>query len=143
MPWKLNGEGWHLGEKGFPPGKKLRWDRALLPRLLALVREVEPKVKVEWDARDCVKLKVPGVGRSWAIWRTKEADSLDCRFLGKKGQLNLSRLELFGVAPELHSQRSDGDVVRLRFRSAEQVHAEELKKLLAEQLAGFREEFGR
>src|SRR5207302_6244248 len=34
MPWKVNGERWHLGEKGFPPGKKVQWDLALLPRLL-------------------------------------------------------------------------------------------------------------
>jgi excinuclease ABC subunit A len=34
MPWKLDGQGWHLGEKGFPPGRKLQWDRALLSRLL-------------------------------------------------------------------------------------------------------------
>jgi len=25
MPWKVNGEKWHLGEKGFPPGRKLQW----------------------------------------------------------------------------------------------------------------------
>ena len=27
MPWKVNGERWHLSEKGFPPGRKLYWDR--------------------------------------------------------------------------------------------------------------------
>ena len=36
MPWKVNGERWHLGEKGFPLGRKLQWDRAILPRLLDL-----------------------------------------------------------------------------------------------------------
>ena len=69
MPWKINGERWHLGEKGFPPGRKLQWDRALLPRLLELVKQVEPKLQVEWDVRDSLKLKVPGVSRSWAQWR--------------------------------------------------------------------------
>ena len=44
MPWKVNGERWHLSEKGFPPGKKVKWDRALLSRLLGLVREVEPGI---------------------------------------------------------------------------------------------------
>src|SRR5262249_10115287 len=41
MPWKVNGERWHLGEKGFPAGRKVRWDRALLPRLLQVLREIE------------------------------------------------------------------------------------------------------
>ena len=38
MPWKLNGERWHQGDKGFPPGQKILWDRNLLARLLALAR---------------------------------------------------------------------------------------------------------
>ena len=46
MPWKLNGERWHLGDKGFPPGKSVRWDRALLRQLLDLVRQVEPGLEV-------------------------------------------------------------------------------------------------
>ena len=45
MPWKLNGERWHLSEKGFRVGRKLRWDRSILPRLLAIVREVENLVE--------------------------------------------------------------------------------------------------
>src|SRR5208337_2778149 len=61
MPWKVNGQRWHLSEKGFPIGQKMRWDRALLPRLMELVREVEPNLTVEWDARDAIKLKVPGI----------------------------------------------------------------------------------
>src|SRR5262249_5116573 len=61
MPWKVNGERWHLGEKGFPPGRKLQWDRALLPRLLQLVREIEPNVEVRWDVQHFITLRVPGV----------------------------------------------------------------------------------
>ena len=66
MPWKVNGERWHLGEKGFPPGKKVQWDRALLPRLLELVREIEPARGDHWDnaARDHAARagREPGVG---------------------------------------------------------------------------------
>src|SRR5262249_40094007 len=54
MPWKLNGERWHLGDKGFPSGKKVRWDRSLLARLLELVRSVEPLLEVRWDTRDAI-----------------------------------------------------------------------------------------
>ena len=39
MPWKVNGQRWHLGEKGFPIGKRVVWDRSLLPRLIELVGE--------------------------------------------------------------------------------------------------------
>jgi excinuclease ABC subunit A len=143
MPWRLNGQRWHLGEKGFPIGKRVQWDRALLPRLLDLVREVEAEVEVVWAARAAITLRVPGVSRAWAQWRTKEAHGLDCRFLGKKGRFNLSQIEVFGAAPTINSSRADGDVMRLVFQHAEHLHAAELKALLAEHLRGFREVFGR
>jgi excinuclease ABC subunit A len=143
MPWKVNGERWHLGEKGFPAGRKLKWDRALLPRLLALVREIEPGLVVSWDAREAITLRVPGVGRGWAQWRTKDADALDCRFLGKKGQFNLSQLEALGVPAELNAQRSEGEVLHLSFQHLEQLRPERLKEVLAEHLRGFRATFGR
>jgi excinuclease ABC subunit A len=142
MPWKLHGERWHLGEKGFPVGRKVRWDRAVLPRLLALAREIEPALEVRWDNRDAITLKVPGVRRGWAQWRTKEAAALTCRFLGKKGRLNLAQVEGLGVHPAVDGHRAEGDVLRLHFQTLEQVQNPKLKQVLAEQLRGFRETFG-
>ncbi|HJT78215.1 MAG TPA: excinuclease ABC subunit A, partial [Gemmataceae bacterium] len=143
MPWKLNGQRWHLGDKGFPPGRKVRWERALLARLLELVREVEPGLEVRWDGRDAILLRVPGVGRAWAQWRTKDPLGLDCRFLGKKGQFNLARVEGLGVYPAVGDHRGDGDVLRLVFQHADHLHAARLKELLAEHLRGFREAFAK
>ncbi len=101
MPWKVNGERWHLGDKGFPPGKKVRWDRALLPRLLQLVREVEPglrsalgRARRHHAAR---ARRQPGLG---AV-ADQESGVLDCHFLGKKGQFNLSQIEDLGMAPNI------------------------------------------
>jgi len=143
MPWKINGERWHLGNKGFPPGKKVHWERALLTRLLQLVREIEPGVEVRWDARDAIMLRVPGVSRAWAQWRTKKAVALECHFLGKKGQFNLSQIEEFGIAPHIGAQRKDGDVLSLHFQKIDQEQARRLKELLTEHLRGFREVFGK
>ncbi|HTU92609.1 MAG TPA: excinuclease ABC subunit A, partial [Gemmataceae bacterium] len=143
MPWKINGERWHLGEKGFPPGKKVRWERSLLSRLLQLVREVEPGIEVRWDARDAITLRVPGVSRAWAQWRTKKAVALECHFLGKKGQFNLSQIEHLGVAPNIGTQRKDSDVLSLHFQKIDQEQANRLKELLAEHLRGFREGFAK
>src|SRR5262249_19055325 len=52
MPWKVDGQRWHLSDKGFPPGRRVQWDRPLLPRLLDLVRELEPGVEINWSTRD-------------------------------------------------------------------------------------------
>ena len=119
----------------------MRWDRAVLPKLLALVREVEPKLEIDWDARDAITLRVPGISRGWAQWRTKDNEALDCRFLGKRGQFNLAQLEGIGMSPEINNERGAGDVVRLLFQQMEQIPAAKMKQVLSEHLRGFREMF--
>jgi excinuclease ABC subunit A len=141
MPWKVNGERWHLGEKGFPPGRKLQWDRAILPRLLELVREVEPKVEIAWDNRLAVTLRVPGIQRAWAQLRTKDSEGLDCRFLSKKGQFNLSQIEKFGLSPVLSNHR-EGEMLHLVFQHENHLHPAALRELLRQQLEGFRATWG-
>ncbi|MCI0462166.1 MAG: hypothetical protein L0Z62_34880 [Gemmataceae bacterium] len=143
MPWKVNGQRWHLSDKGFPVGRRVQWDRALLPRLLDLVREVEPGLEISWTGRAAITLRLPGISRAWAQWRTKDSHGLDCRFLGKKGQFNLSQIESFGVSPHVNGKRDDGDLLRLVFQHDDHVHAAQLKELLAGHLRGFREAFGK
>jgi excinuclease ABC subunit A len=140
MPWKVNGERWHLGEKGFPPGRKLQWDRAILPRLLELLRKVEPKLEVTWDNRALISMRVPDVSRAWATLRTKDSDALHCRFLGKKGQFNLNQIEKFGIEPTLQSI-SEGESLVLQFQHDNHLHAPALREILQQHLAGFREMF--
>ena len=143
MPWKINGERWHLSDKGFRPGKPPQWDRGLLPRLLQLVREVVPELEVNWSTRDAITLRPAGARRAWARWKTKESYGLDCFFKGKKGQFNLARIEPFGAHRELATARADGDILRIVFRTEEQVHPAQLKELLKEHLRGFFELDGR
>jgi excinuclease ABC subunit A len=142
MPWKTNGEAWHLGPKGFPPGKAAKWDRGVLPAILAAVRQAVPDVEVKWDVRDAITLRVPGISRMWGRLKSKDPAALEAWFVGKPGQFNLSRVERLGRHPEIEADRADGaDVLKLRFLSADHLRPKELEKLLAEHLAGFREAF--
>jgi excinuclease ABC subunit A len=138
MPWKVNGERWHHSDKGFPPGRKIRWERPLLARLLALVREVEPGVQVEWDNRAHILLRVPGVSRAWATFKTKQTEGLTCSFFGKRGQFNLARVDSLGATAAL-DPANGADVLELTFTLDERVQATKLKEVLTEHLRGFRE----
>jgi excinuclease ABC subunit A len=143
MPWKVNGERWHLGEKGFPPGRKLYWDRTILPAFLSIAREAVPGLEIQWDARDAITLRVPGVGKGWGRVRTKDNAALDVRLLGKPGQLNLSRIDGVGVDSTLTADRADGgETLRLVFRRHEEMPRAKLKVLLTEHAKGFQEVFG-
>ena len=96
---------------------------------------------MKWDARDAITLKVSGIGRGWAQWRTKEPEGLVCRFLGQRGQFNLARIEGLGVEPAI-TTRDSGDVLNLTFRSLDGQQMQRLKELLSEHLEGFRSVFG-
>ncbi len=143
MPWKVNGERWHLGPKGFPPGKRVQWDLGILPRLLQVIREVEPALEIDWDVQYFITLRASGVGRAWGQIQTKRSAGLILRFVGKKGQFNLAQLEGLGVNPRLDTDHAGADVLWLTFQQFDQVQATRLKALLAEHLRGFRETFGK
>jgi hypothetical protein len=115
----------------------------LLPLLLKVIREVDPELELVWDARDAISIKVASIGKSWGRVRTKEPDALDVRFLGKPGQLNLSRLEGIGQSPTLTADRADGgEAMRLVFQRPEEMPSAKLKEVLRAHLGGFRERFG-
>ena len=141
MPWKVNGEKWHLGPKGFPAGKKMHWDRDLLPRFLELVRQTEPDITIRWDTRDAVTLYLPGITRMLSQWKTKSNTALDCRFVVQNGQFNLSQLEGFGKDPEIQDHHDKVDVVRLQFQRQEHFPVKELKTFLRDAIDEFRNAF--
>jgi excinuclease ABC subunit A len=144
MPWKVNGERWHLSDKGFPPGRKIRWDRAILPRLIKVLKEVEPDAEIKWDARDAILFYVPGISKSWARVRTKDESGLDVRLVGPPGAFNLSRVETFGATQAFGDERaSDGSqVLQMVFLNESHLHPAELREFLKEHLNIFRDRFG-
>src|SRR5260221_14647681 len=100
-------------------------------------------MEVQWDSRDSILLKIPDIGKAWGRIRTKDADALDCRFLGKPGQLNLNKLEGIGQNPTLTADRADGgETMRLLFQKEEEMPKGKLQAVLAGHREGFVESFG-
>jgi excinuclease ABC subunit A len=143
MPWKINGERWHLGEKGFPPGRRVKWDRGVLHRLLDLLRQIEPELTVDWSTRDSITIRVPGASRAWAALRTKTPSALEAKFLGERGRFNLARLEPVGVPAVLSQYKADGEVMKFGFKSLSAGQADALRTILREHIKGFRKTFGK
>jgi excinuclease ABC subunit A len=141
LPWKVLGERWHKSDKGFPAGKKVRWERGLLTRMVDLMREIEPGLEVKWDDRDAITLRLPGVGRGWTSWRTKKPEALDCRFVIAKGKLNLARVE--GIGHAEIGGRNGYDVLQLLLTDLTAEQAAKLREVLSEQATAFREAFGK
>ena len=114
-----------------------------MQRLLELVRGIEPGLQIKWDVRDAITLRVPGINRAWAQWRTKDPEGLICRFLGKKGQLNLAQVESLAAEVHISGEREQGDLLQMVFRDLDPAKAKKLQKVLAENLASFRSLYAR
>jgi len=113
-----------------------------LPRLLEMVRTLDPALTIEWDNRLGITVRTSEVSRAWSWWKTKNPEALVCGFVGKKGQFNLSQLEPFGIQPQLRPHR-DGEILLLSFQHENHLHIAPLKELLRQHLAGFREAFAK
>jgi excinuclease ABC subunit A len=143
MPWKKDGEKWHLGHKGFPIGKKPKWDLSLLPHLLAAFKEVGPALEFKWDVADAVTIRPPGSPRFWCRIKTKDPDALEVWLVSPAGQTNLTRLEQVTQRASIERDRNDGtDVLKLWFVNRDHLSASLLTPFLREQLASFHKVYG-
>lgn len=142
MPWKIDGQQWHLSNKGFPAGRAMLWDVEVLKQLAALVQQIDPELEINWNLRDAVHLRPKGASKFWSRWKTKDPMSLECQFLGKRGQFNLVRLEPFGLTHSINRDKESGDLLCFRFRTVEQLKPVEFKKLIKECLDGFNKMYG-
>ena len=139
MPWKKDGEKWHLGEKGFPPGQGAKWDRALLPKLVRLIRDIDTKLEWKWDVRDAITIRPRGSSRFWCRIKTKESSALEAWFIGRRGQTSPGKFANFAGDVKIEGERNDGsEVLKLWMVTGNHLQSDELKPLLAEHLRAFK-----
>jgi excinuclease ABC subunit A len=137
MPWKLHGDKWHLGEKGFPIGKKLYWDRNILQDILDCAGKSGKNLETQWDNRDCVTFRVKGVTHSWMMVKTKGNEFLEVRLSGPSGKVNLDMAKGIGFEQELIEHRNEMDVIVLKFRKPEDFTLPKLSEFFKEHLGYF------
>ena len=137
MPWKLHGDKWHLGEKGFPIGKKLYWDRNILQDILDCAGKSGKNLEIQWDNRDCVTFRVKGVTHSWMMVKTKGNEFLEVRLSGPSGKVNLDMAKGIGFEQELIEHRNEMDVIVLKFRKPEDFTLPKLSEFFKEHLGHF------
>jgi excinuclease ABC subunit A len=141
MPWKVLGRKWHFARRGFPIGKTVEWDAEVLEELCELLGEICPQAQFLWNNKQMVPVYVRDQHEPWASVQTKRLDAVYLHLVGPKGRFALGRLMGLGTDPEIDGQRPDCDVIRLRFRSAEQL-TPDLRDFLQEHLAGLRKNEG-
>ncbi|MCS6863770.1 MAG: excinuclease ABC subunit UvrA [Gemmataceae bacterium] len=139
MPWKKDGEKWHLGPKGFPVGQSPLWDRSLLPRCLHLLRDVDSTLTFDWGHRDTILVITSETAATWGRIHTKKPDALQVELTCRRGTTSAERLRAAGIAAEVTRGTDRGtEILHIRFTRTEELSTESLRSVLAECLAHFK-----
>ena len=129
-PWKVLGQKWHFLRKGFPPGKSPQWDMSTWEKLYELIRRVVPNAQYLWNNQQVVRIYLTGESEPWASVFTKRPEALMLTLAGPKNAVAFGKIADIGHEPELDGTRPERDILKLKFRSAEELKS--LEALLQE-----------
>jgi len=139
QPWKQLGRKWHFARRGFRPGERILWETEVLEELVELLLETAPDAQALWNNKQVVPLYVPGRREPWAAVQTKKTDAVYLSLTGPKNRFPLGRVRGLGCARKVDGDRPECDVVRLKFRTMEDLSRGDLAGFLKEHLAAVKE----
>jgi excinuclease ABC subunit A len=134
QPWKALGRKWHFLRKGFPPGKKVQWEQALLEEVFEMLAEACPEGQFLWNNQQIVNLMPRGARTPWAVVGTKRPEHVALSLVGPKGHFTYGQLVDLAESVELVEKDRERDVIHLRIQSVEELHRTRLAMFLREHL---------
>lgn len=130
MPWKVLGRKWHFLRKGFLNGGPPQWEPQLLETLCGLLAEAAPECSFDWQNKTGVPLRLPERAHPWAAVLTKKPDAIHLLLYGPPGRFPLGEVAALGHEPQVSRLRDGVDVIRLKFRSPEDLARGDLRAFL-------------
>jgi excinuclease ABC subunit A len=121
-PWKVLGKKWHLSRKGFPSGKRVRWDAEVLERLADALVKAVPEARVDWTGKQVVHFYRPNSEEPWATLQTKRRSGIDLALYGATGHFALGKIAGLGRDREIIATAGKPDQIRIRVDDTAQVH---------------------
>lgn len=138
MPWKVMGQKWHLSRKGFPPGKKVKWQVGLLEELLDLLDETGGDGQFLWNNQVLVHRMVKGLKEPWATVLTKKLDQIELHLRSPKGEFALGQILDLGRNPTLETDTKTREVVKIQFQQRTDLSKGNLRDFLKSHLEAMR-----
>ena len=117
MPWKVMGQKWHLSRKGFPAGKKIRWETELLEELLEQLTDIAPDGQFLWNNQQVVHLFLKEQKEPWASLHTKRPDAVELVMTGPAGHFALGSVAHLGIDRSTQPVNDSREQVRVKFAS--------------------------
>ncbi|MFO1021560.1 MAG: hypothetical protein U0903_12815 [Planctomycetales bacterium] len=131
-PWKVLGKKWHLSRKGFPSGKTVKWETALIDELEAVMKKAAPEVEFDWGNQQVVHLRRNGAEEPWASFYTKRRGGIDLELTAPAGKFALGRISDFGAEREISRAKGGREQIQIRLVKLTHVRNPDFKNFLAE-----------
>ncbi|MFZ5833466.1 MAG: excinuclease ABC subunit UvrA, partial [Planctomycetota bacterium] len=135
QPWKQLGRKWHFARRGFPPGRQVAWSPELLEEVFQMIEETAPEGRFLWNNKQMVSVYLKQQRAAWAVVQTKKTDAIYLWLTGPRGRFTQGQIVGLGHEPQLDGTRADGDLIRLRIRSADDLRRGDLPAFLKEHMA--------
>ncbi len=120
-PWKVLGKKWHLSRKGFPSGKRVRWEPEVLDKLAAALQEAMPDGSVDWTGKQVVHFWRNGSERIWAVLHTKRRRAIDLILRGPRDRFTQGMIAGLGRERAMVGEDDETDQILIRFDKSSQV----------------------
>ncbi len=131
-PWKKLGKKWHFLRKGFPPGRKVQWQAAVLEELIEMISEKAPGGQFLWNNQQIVHHYLPGKKEPWVSVNTKRPQAATLWLLCPKNKIGYGRVAELGMESEADTSPTDKDVYRIHLKTLDHLHQSGLDSLLDE-----------
>jgi excinuclease ABC subunit A len=131
-PWKVLGRKWHVSRKGFPSGKRIRWEADLLDRLFDLLQSAAPQAEIDWGNKQVVYFRRKNSEAVWAAVHTKRRHGVDLSLFNEAGRVALGRITELGREREIATSGNGRDQINIRFDNSEQIVSQSLTVFVRE-----------
>jgi hypothetical protein len=128
-PWKADGKAWHLSQKCIPLTQPKQWKPVELMAFIGRASKAVPRVKIDWSGKVFVELLTES-GRRIGKIITHQGESIRVDVNVPRGKLTPTQVEHLGMRQQFARPGSSGAELSFWFRSNDQVHGEQLSKVL-------------
>jgi len=128
-PWKSDGKAWHLSQKCIPLTQPRQWKPVELMAFIGRASKAVPRVKIDWSGKVFVELLTES-GRRIGKIITHQGESIRVDVNVPRGKLTPTQVEHLGIRQQFARPGSSGAELSFWFRSNDQVHGEQLVKVL-------------
>jgi len=128
-PWKVLGRKWHVSRKGFPSNKRVAWKAEVLEGLLTLLDDLFSSWTPDWGNKTQIAYRDTD-NQSRAEVQTKRREQIVLNLFCPPGQFALGQIAALGEEREITSGRRGQEVLKLAFKTSDQISDPELRTFL-------------